>query len=245
MAKIAKPLKSWIKRRTTAGRLALAEHAPDWARQAFGPLANHLDLLFVDHGILRLLYLNRHRLGANAWRSAQPAPHDIANFKRLGIKTVVNLRGPRLSGSYWLEEDACERHGIKLENFQVRSRAAPSLEELYGARDLFGRVEYPMLMHCKSGADRAGLMSVLYMHLVEGLRIETALDQLSLRFGHIRQAETGVLDHFFETYLAENRSNPIAFFDWVATKYDPDAVKNSFTANGFASRIVNDVLRRE
>ena len=31
-----------------------------------------------------------------------------------------------------------------------------------------------MLMHCKSGADRAGLMSVLYRHLHEGVPIEEA-----------------------------------------------------------------------
>ena len=59
-----------------------------------------------------------------------------------------------MCGSYWLERAACERHGIKLVNFQVRSRAAPSKQELRAIRELFDRVEYPMLMHCKSGADR-------------------------------------------------------------------------------------------
>ena len=56
-----------------------------------------------------------------------------------------------------------------------------------------------MLMHCKSGADRAGLMSVLYRFLHEGVPLKEAKKELSLKYGHIRQAHTGILDYFFET----------------------------------------------
>ena len=245
MPRIAKPLKRWVSRRTTAGRKALIAHAPAWVQRLFGPTANYLDMLLVDHGIFRLAYLNRHRLGGRAWRSAQPAPHHIATMKRLGIKTIVNLRGERLCGSYTLERNACRRHGIELENYKVRSRAAPSLEELRGARDLFRRIEYPMLLHCKSGADRAGLMSVLYMHLVEAQPMEQAIKQLSLRFGHIRQADTGVIDMFFERYIEANAQQPIDFFEWVETAYKPKELQRSFRASGMANRLVNDILRRE
>lgn len=245
MATISKPLKQFVRRYSTAGRQALLDHTPAWLRKTLGPTASYLDLMFMDHGLLRLIYLNKHKLGTQAWRSAQPAPHDIARLKRLGIKTVVNLRGERMSGSYWLEEAACKRHGVALENCIVRSRAAPSHQELRDARALFERVEYPILIHCKSGADRAGLMSVLYMHLVEGQPIPQAMEQLSLRFGHFKQADTGVLDHFFACYVKANERQPIAFFDWVETDYDPAEVLSTFRANGVMSRIVGHVLRRE
>ena len=55
-----------------------------------------------------------------------------------------------------------------------------------------------MLMHCKSGADRAGLMSVLYRFLHEGVPLKEATQELSLKYGHFRQADTGILDYFFE-----------------------------------------------
>ena len=199
----------------------------------------------MDHGIFRLFYLNKHQLGSRAWRAAQPAPHDIAQLKRMGIKTIVNLRGERLCGSYWLEVAACKRYDIKMVNCVVRSRAAPSIEELRNVRDLFERIEFPALIHCKSGADRAGLISTLYMHIVEGQPIETAVKQLSLRYGHIKQADTGVLDHFFQNYIEANNRSPIAFFDWVENVYEPAEVLKTFRANGLASRIVNDILRRE
>lgn len=202
-------------------------------------------MLLIDHGIFRLVYVNRHKVSDNVWRSAQPAPHHIKRFAREGIRTIVNLRGERVCGSYWLEEEACRKHGIKLMNFVARSRAAPTLEELRSAKELFQNIEYPMLMHCKSGADRAGLMSVLYRFLHEGVPLEIAKRELSLRFGHIRQADTGVLDYFFERYLADNARDPIEFWTWVETVYDPDELKHSFRAKGWANRIVNSILDRE
>ncbi len=234
-----------MKRITLPWRHAIIDNAPPWARRTLGPATKYADMLLVDHGIFRVIYVNRHRLGNKAWRSAQPAPHQIASLAREGIRTIVNLRGPRPCGSYWLEEEACARHGIRLVNFQVRSRAAPSREEVLAARDLLLSIEYPMLMHCKSGADRAGLMSTLYRHVVEGEPIAEAVKQLSLRFGHIRQADTGILDAFFERYLADCAKTPIAFFDWVQTLYDAAELQRTFQAKGWANGIVNAVLRRE
>lgn len=242
---LRKRAKRAVKRVTTAWRQRIVEDTPPWVKRYAARPAIYFDMLFLDHGVFRLFYLNKHKVGARAWRSAQPAPHQIGAIARLGVKTIVNLRGDRSCGSYWLEQAACERYGIKLVNYQVRSRAAPSLEELRGARDLFQRIEYPMLMHCKSGSDRAGLMSVLFQHLHEGVPMEQAIKQLSLRFGHIRQADTGVLDAFFERYLEDVKVRPMPFFEWVETVYDPDRLKASFQASGFANRIVNGILRRE
>lgn len=230
---------------TNGVRRNIVQHSPQWARRAFGRPAAFFELMFVDHGIFRLLYLNRHRLSPEAWRAAQPAPHQVAAIAGTGVKTIVNLRGPRDCSSYYLEQAACERHGIRLVDYQVRSRAAPTVEEVMGAAELFEQIDYPMLMHCKSGADRAGLMSTLYCHFRLGQPIEVAKQQLSLRYGHIRQADTGILDYFFDRYLADNARKPIAFSDWLRTEYDPDELKESFQSSGWANRLVDSVLRRE
>ena len=245
MGKFAKHQRRRMRQWVRHWRQRVGEATPAWAKRTLGPVVNYADMLVVDHGVFRLAYLNRHRLGAQAWRSAQPAPHQIAALGRLGLKTVVNLRGPRYCGSYWLEQQACRRHGIELVDFQIRSRAAPTKEELLGARDLLGRVAYPMLLHCKSGADRAGLMSALYMIVREGRSVEEAKEQLAWKFGHIRQSDTGILDYFFERYLADDAEAPIEFFDWVEHRYDPGEVERSFKAKGWANLITNKLLRRE
>ena len=245
MAKSAKSPRKFVKKQIKSLRNGVIEHSPDWMRRAFGPITLYADMLLTDHGIFRMIYLNKHKVAPNVWRAAQPAPHHIRKIARKGIRTIINLRGNRVCGSYFMEQQLCKELGIELVNYQVRSRAAPSKDELRGAKELFERIEYPMLMHCKSGADRAGLMSVLYSIWQLDMPVDQALKQLHWKFGHIRQADTGVLDYFFERYIADNAKTPISFSDWIETVYDPDELKASYHAQSFANTLVNKVLRRE
>jgi protein tyrosine/serine phosphatase len=208
-----------------------------WPRQLLGNARSYLDMLFVDHGILRLAYLNRYRLGERAWRSAQPAPHQIRAMARQGVRTIVNLRGERRCGSYRLERSACERYGITLVNFHIRGRRAPFREEIKAAIELFERVEYPMLIHCKSGADRTGLMSTLYRFLKEGVPLSEARRQLSLRYGYLRHSRSGILDLFFTNYLEDNQRRPVSFVDWVDNVYDPEKLKLIFHEKNWLKRL--------
>jgi uncharacterized protein (TIGR01244 family) len=241
----AKRVKRAIRRSTMALRTAISTHTPAVIVRTLGPTFAYLDMLVLDHLVIRSVFPNRHKLSPQAWRAAQPLPHQIAALKRLGIRTVVNLRGPHHLATYAQEKEACANQGITFVDYRVRSRAAPSLDELRGARDLFERVEYPILMHCKSGSDRAGLMSALYRHVREGVPVEEAKKELSLKFGHIRQADTGILDYFFERYLIDTAKTPMPFFEWVERVYDPDELQRTFRAEGWANRLVNGILRRE
>jgi protein tyrosine/serine phosphatase len=202
-------------------------------------------MLFVDYGVVRVLYNNRHQISPDAWRSAQPAPHHIAWIAARGVKTIINLRGDQSFGTRWLEERACRRNGVALVDIKLRSRVAPPREDLLAVRKLLEDVQYPILVHCKSGADRAGLMSVLVRHVHNGVPIRDAMKELSLRFGHFRHADTGVIDAVFEHYLADNEKLPVEFWEWVEKTYDPDEINRTFKANGLANRLVNGVLRRE
>jgi protein tyrosine/serine phosphatase len=209
------------------------------------PAVRYADMLVFDHLFIRLVFPNRHRLSDEAWRAAQPLPHQIRAAARRGIRTIVNLRGRVDTSTYAIEEQACRNVGLKLHDFRIRSRAAPSRAEVLAARDLFQTVEYPILMHCKSGADRVGLMSAIYLHTRQGVPIEDARRQLSLAYGHIRHADTGVLDHFLDAYLDYAAAHPIAFYDWVETVYDPEEVTARQHSHSWANRIVDTVFRRE
>lgn len=226
-------------------RAAVAQRTPEPIRRRVSPVLHYGEMLLFDHLVLRLVFPNRHKVADGVWRAAQPLPHQIDAARRLGIRTIVNLRGQFDNTTYVYEREACRRAGLKLVDFRVKSRNAPTLNELRGARDLFDSVEYPILMHCKSGADRVGLMSVLYRHVHEGVPMAQAVRQLSLRYGHIAQANTGIIDYFFERYMADAARAPIAFFDWVETVYDPDELRRSFKSSGWANRLVDRILRRE
>lgn len=226
-------------------RASVAVRTPEPIRRRVSPVLHYGEMLLVDHLVFRLVFPNRHKVSENVWRAAQPLPHQIAAAKKLGIRTILNLRGQFDTATYVYEREACRRAGLKLVDYRVKSRNAPTLVELRGARDIFKSLEYPVLMHCKSGADRVGLMSVLYRHLQDGVPMEQAIDQLSLRFGHIAQANTGIIDYFFARYIADNARTPIAFFDWVETVYDPEELRRSFKSSTWANRLVDRVLKRE
>lgn len=204
------------------------------------------ELIWGDHGFLRLRFSNLHRISDEMWRSNQPSPEQIAvHVRERGIRTILNLRGESTKGYYLLEKEACAAEGVRLVDYRVFSRDTPTRETIFGARDLFETIEYPALMHCKSGADRAGLMSVLYKLLREARPIEEAMEQLSLKYLHVRHGKTGMLDHVFEAYRAYNAETPKPFLDWVAQDYDREALKAEFL-DSFQSRLnVDRLLRRE
>ncbi|MEM9138451.1 MAG: tyrosine-protein phosphatase [Pseudomonadota bacterium] len=220
-----------------------------WRRPLTSPydrLRAWVNMIFVDHAFFRMAYLNLHRLSDQAWRAAQPLPYQITRLARTqGLKTVITLRGGQSFGSYPLEVEACAEAGLAFETFELRSRAIPAPEDILAADALFRRLEYPVLFHCKSGADRAGMVSALFLILHEGRPVSEARRQLSLRYGHIRHGKTGVLDALFETYLADQPDEAMPFLEWSQTRYDPDAITQAFKSGGLGAFLTETVLRRE
>src|SRR5215212_3652965 len=198
-----------------------------WDRPIEGParrLGAWANMLLADHGVFRLAYLNRHRVSGRLWRSAQPAPHQVAWFAAQGVRTIINLRGGREHGSWPLEKEACDRHGIALVDDGLR---------------------YPALVHCKSGADRAGLFAALYLLVHEGRSAAEAMTQLAPRYGHFRFAKTGILDAFLELYRTEGEARGLSFLEWAERVYDPHALQRNFKPRFWSNVLVDRIMRRE
>lgn len=237
--KKAPPISNQIKRDRAAAK---------WDKPLEGSRARTaawLDMMLVDHGFIRSIYLNKHRLGPRAWRAAQPSPAQLKWFAKAGVKSVVSLRGGMMFGSLPLEREACARLGMTFHIFPLYSRDLPKREVLLDFIRFIREIEHPVLYHCKSGADRAGFASVLHAHVVDGVPVEEARQQLSVKFGHFRQAKTGVLDAFFDTYLAERGERDISLEDWIATEYDRMKIKQAFREVRTSGWFVDRVLKRE
>jgi protein tyrosine/serine phosphatase len=211
-----------------------------------GRFKAYWDYNFQDHAFLRAAFQNAHWVSPELVRTNQPSPRQLARWRDKGVKTIVNLRGGFDGSFYALERDACDRLGLEMIDFVVTSREIPSREQVVGAKRLFETLKYPALMHCKSGADRAGVMSVLYAHFRLGQPIAQAVGQLSLKYLHMEAGKTGVLDYFFDRYLEDVAPKGVSFLDWVESDaYDPKGMKADFRAKWWGNIFTEGLLKRE
>jgi protein tyrosine/serine phosphatase len=156
----------------------------------------------------------------------------------MGIKTILNLRGANRNSHYKFEAETCAKLGLELIDIPLSARNAPTKERLLEVIDLLPRLNRPFLMHCKSGADRTGLVAALYLMVVEGRGVEQAKKQLSLRFLHLSFTSTGILDYILWRYQKRQDQNIILFRDWVETEYEA----TDMTA-GFAKTVLRDRIK--
>jgi protein tyrosine/serine phosphatase len=189
-----------------------------------------VSFLLTDHGILRYWWTNLYQIAPGVYRSNHPPHSRLARYKHMGIKTILNLRGTPKAACHRMEVQSCADLGLTLVSVQLYARAPNSRKALLRLLDAFKTIEKPFVMHCKSGADRAGLASAFYLIAEEGADVPTARKMLSLRYIHIKQSKTGVLDHVLDHYEARLKQGPIGLRDWIATEYDEEVVRASFKA---------------
>lgn len=189
----------------------------------------HLHMLIFDHGLLRLVWKNRAAIAPGVWRSNQPGPGRLLRMaRRQGLATVLSLRGRERVSFNLLEAEAARQAGLDLQTADLVSRNLPDRDQLLALIDLLPRLRRPLLIHCKSGADRTGFVAALYLYLVENRPLDEAADQLHPRFFHSRRGKTGVLDHFFRVFGRDLAAGGPQLRDWVASVYDPNEIARDY-----------------
>lgn len=204
-----------------------------------------LDSLFIDHSIFRLIWSNFDTIIPNkVYRCNHPTPARLHKLsQKYNIKTIINLRGQRDCGSDALSRHAAKKMGIAQLDLPFESRGAPHKDRILNLANIYQTLEFPIIIHCKSGADRAGLVAALIM-IFEHKSVQEAMKQLSWKYGHFKQAKTGILDQFFTYYLHETQEK-INFLTWVKQNYNEDLLRNKFKAKTFYSFIIDKILHRE
>lgn len=185
-------------------------------------LASVLYTEFVDHAVLRHLWTNEARIGEGVTRANHPTWARLKRFKKRGGKTVVSLRGALHMAQNVLEVDQCRRLGLNLVTMSMTSGQLPEKETVLELIDVLERAERPVLMHCKSGADRTGIAAGIYLLHFEGAAPEEAARQLTWRHVHNKFSHKGQLKRFFELYQPAYAQG-VPFIDWVRDSYDPRA----------------------
>lgn len=186
--------------------------------------------LYFDHELLRILWSNEYEIAPGVWRSNHPTRARFERLRDRGITRVINLRGAGESAHYMTEQETCAELGLELHSIGLNARHAPPAQALLDLVALFRQIDKPFVMHCKSGADRAGLASAIYLLAIEGRPVAEARKMFSLRFVHLKFSKTGVLDALLDAYEARQAKGAIGFEDWLRSEYDADRLQAAFNA---------------
>jgi tyrosine-protein phosphatase SIW14 len=121
---------------------------------------------------------NGGRVNDVLYRGAQPHTAGIRELKKLGITTIVDLRGenPGLRDS---EREQAESLGIRFVNIPVNGWSPPSNDQVAQFLALFrNHPKEKVFVHCRFGDDRTGVFVAAYRMAYEAWPATQALNEM-------------------------------------------------------------------
>jgi protein tyrosine/serine phosphatase len=116
---------------------------------------------------------NLYQMSPTLYRSALPDSGAVPLLEKLKIGTVINFLPE--SDSSWLSKP-----GIAQVQLPYRTNHVDDSDVLKALRTIqAAEAKGPVLMHCKHGSDRTGLMAAMYRVVVQGWSKEDALNEMT------------------------------------------------------------------
>ena len=142
------------------------------------------------------------------YRSAQLGKEQFAAaIREHDIKSILNLRGAHPGERWWEDEMAASReNGVAHYDIALSSKRFVPEQQVEQILAVLRAAPKPLLVHCKSGADRTGLVSALYRYAVEHADAAEADRELSLAYGHFPYltSKSGAMDDSFWAFVGHS-----------------------------------------
>jgi protein tyrosine phosphatase (PTP) superfamily phosphohydrolase (DUF442 family) len=199
---------------------------PDSHTEAPTPTAGRMlrDYWLKDHAWVRLFVPNFYRVDDDLYRANHPGHRRLRIARDKGIRSVLSLRGDEPKAPTLVERQACTELGLDLDFVRLWTTRLVDGEVLLDLIDKLRTMPKPMLVHCKSGADRTGLAVTLYLHVLKGVPLAQARRALHWRYAHLPWSRAGIVHRMLDAYARAHDETGIGFEDWVRTAYDPDTL---------------------
>ena len=115
------------------------------------------------------------RVNDNYFRGGQPAAEQYGELKRVGIKTVIDLRKDKKSGApEWARAAGLAYINLPL----VASKPATEAETAEFLRLVNDPSNWPVYVHCKGGRHRTGALTAVYRITQDGWTADQAFDEM-------------------------------------------------------------------
>jgi len=116
---------------------------------------------------------NFHKVSDDLYRGAQPSVEGMEQLKKLGIKTVVNLR------SLHSDRDEIGDTGLAYEHIRMKTWDPDTKDVVRFVKIVTDSNRTPVFVHCQRGADRTGMMCAIYRIAVQGWNGEDAMEEMT------------------------------------------------------------------
>jgi tyrosine-protein phosphatase SIW14 len=120
------------------------------------------------------------RINDNLYRGAQPKNQGFSELKKLGITTVIDLRGEDRQAVDW-ERQQVESLGMRFVTIPVGGMSAPTDQQVVQFLSLLrDQPHHKVFVHCYYGEDRTGVFVASYRMALEKWPAAQALKEMYL-----------------------------------------------------------------
>ena len=116
---------------------------------------------------------NLYRVSDALYRGDQPSHLGMENLKKLGLKTILNLR------SFHSDRDEIGETGLAYEHIYMKPWHPEEDDAVRFLKIVTAPKRAPVLVHCQCGADRAGTMIAVYRIAVQGWSQAEAIREMT------------------------------------------------------------------
>jgi len=194
-------------------------------------------LLIVGLGLLALMavaalrFFAFHNFGTvvegQVYRSNQPTGDDIRRWHtQYGLKSVLNLRGDEKRNSKVQQEMAAAKEvGVQYLSVQLSSTSEMTHEDMSRTVEALETAPRPLLIHCRLGADRTGVVSMMAAMAIGGKSYREARRQVTPLYFHFDYTpkHVGSLLGEYETWCRQagrDTGGWTEFRQWALNVYD-------------------------
>ena len=148
------------------------------------------------------------KVNDNYYRGSQPDREGFAQLKKLGIKTVIDLRKDYVREA----PDLARSAGLKYINIPLKASTPATQEQTQYFLSLVNNpANWPVYVHCKGGRHRTGAMTAIYRITRDGWTADQAyqeMKQYDFEHGFFGgpAAQKKYVYSFYERYRTANRA---------------------------------------